>query len=114
MSRGGASRNRAAHAAPHRAPAPSALARAAVLAAGTLAALGLASCSKKVTTVDSSFTSPEGVSSTQVGLTVWRELPNHLYIFRRGQPNADPPARTIRLGRIDLATGTAGPVTSQV
>jgi hypothetical protein len=87
----GSSRGRAARAAaPEAAPATAWRAPAAAVAA--LAAFALASCSEKITTVDPSFTAPEGAASTQSGLTVWRELPTHIYTYKR---NPAPPDNLI-------------------
>jgi hypothetical protein len=50
-----------------------------------VAALALASCAEKVTTVPAG-TVPEGETTDRSGLTVWREIANRLYVFRRGDP----------------------------
>ena len=68
--------------------------RAGVLAAAALALLGTGACSDKITTVDATFTTPEGTASPQTGLVVWREIPNKLYIFDRGEVDPDCPVAT--------------------
>jgi hypothetical protein len=83
-------------------------ARAGLLAAAILAALGLTACAEKITTVDPSFTAPEGAASAQSGLAVWREIPNHLYIYVRGQPDADPPIPHVLVDSVTVATTLAG------
>jgi len=82
--------------------------RAGLLAAVVLAALGLAACGKKITTVDPSFVAPEGAASTQSGLAVWREIPNHLYIYRRGNPEADPPVPHVLVDSVTMVTTLPG------
>ena len=90
--------------------APTAAVRAGLLAAIALAALGLTACGEKITTVDPSFTAPEGAASTQSGLAVWREIPNHLYIYRRGNLDADPPIPHVLVDSVTMATPLPGQV----
>lgn len=59
---------------------------AAVRAAAMVATLVLPGCAEKITTVDPSFTSPEGVATTQTGLAVWREIPNGIDIYTETDP----------------------------
>jgi hypothetical protein len=68
-------------------------ARAGLLLLAVLTALGAAACSEKITSVDPSF-APEGAASTQTALVLWREIPNKLYIFNRGQADVDCPTVT--------------------
>jgi len=95
MRRGGPSRNRAPRAA---APATAPAWRAPVVALGALAAFALASCSEKITTVDPSFTAPEGKASTQSALTVWRELPTHIYVYKSNPPAPDELVDVLEFG----------------
>ena len=67
------------------APRPARALRTWLSLAVAVAALALASCADKLTTVDPGA-APEGVASSQTGLTVWREIANRLYLFRRGDP----------------------------
>lgn len=88
--------------------APAAAARAGLLATVVLAALGLAACAEKITTVDPSFIAPEGAASAQSGLAVWREIPNHLYIYVRGNLEADPPIPHVLVDSVTMATALPG------
>jgi hypothetical protein len=88
--------------------APAAVERVGLLAAVALAALGLTACGEKITTVNPSFTAPEGAASTQSGLAVWREIPNHLYIYRRGNPDASPPIPHVLVDSVTMVTTLPG------
>ena len=90
--------------------APVAGVRAGLLAAVAMAALSLFGCAEKITTVDPSFTAPEGAASTQAGLGVWREIPNHLYIYRRGNLDADPPIPHVLVDSVTMATTLPGQI----
>jgi hypothetical protein len=90
--------------------APVAGVRAGLLAAVAFAALSLCACAEKITTVDASFTAPEGAASTQAGLGVWREIPNHLYIYRRGNLDADPPIPHVLVDSVTMATTLPGQI----
>ena len=73
--------------------------------AAAVAAFALVSCADKVTTVDPGAT-PEGVASSQTGLTVWREIANRLYVFRRGDPENGIPH--VLVDSIPLSTPLPG------
>jgi hypothetical protein len=82
--------------------------RRALLASG-LVALVLSACAKKVTTVDPGFT-PEGAASLQNGLAVWREIPNPIYVYHRGQPDANPPVPNTLLDSVYVPTPVPGQI----
>jgi hypothetical protein len=95
MSHGSASRVRATN--------------AAVPAALVLLALCLASCADKITTVDPGLV-PEGAASTQSGLAVWREIPNHVYVYIRGNPTGDPPVPHVLIDSVTAVSPLPGQV----
>ena len=82
--------------------------RRALLASG-LVALVLSACAKKVTTVDPGFT-PEGAASLQNGLAVWREIANPIYVYHRGQPDANPPIPNTLLDSVFVPTPIPGQI----
>jgi hypothetical protein len=83
--------------------------RLAVLALGLLGA-GLTACAEKVTTVDPSLGVPEGAPSPQVGLAVWREIANPVYIYHRGRPDADPPVPNTLIDSVFIPTPIPGQI----
>lgn len=90
------------------APAARRIPKAALLAVLAAAALGVGACSDKITSVDPSFVLPEGEASPLVGLAVWREIPNQLYIFRTGDPDAEPPVADVLLDSLEVETDPPG------
>ena len=85
------------------------LIRRLVLLVAGLVALGLSACAEKVTSVDPGFT-PEGAASLQNGLAVWREIANPVYIYHRGQPEADPPIPNTLLDSVFVPTPIPGQI----
>jgi hypothetical protein len=63
--------------------------RIALIAAVALAALAMAGCSKKINTVDPSYTSLEGQSEASAHQIVWPDLPASVSLFKQRPANCD-------------------------
>jgi hypothetical protein len=86
------------------------------VARGVLAltfALAAASCSHRVTDVDSGFTAPEGTFSPDARLIVYPDLPNQLVVYQDHVPPGPDPNDDILFQR-DYRRATAGAIHGQL